>query len=149
MNKYQYALHNLNSFHLFDFIHPVDEHKQREALIANDNYRKQLDTLKELVDRFTEEEKLDEVKAPAIRFVPLKKGITEDELNDYMWKNDDSNFLVYLRYRYNTDVFKQEWQYSVEAASCGCESDGRVCWLDDWWEGQQDVEYLAISKLGE
>ncbi len=57
MNKYQYALHNLNSFYLFDFIYPGDEHKQREALIANDNYRKQLDTLKELVDRFTEEEK--------------------------------------------------------------------------------------------
>ena len=38
---------------------------------------------------------------------------------------------------------------SIEAASWGCESDGRVCWLDDWWEGQQDVEYLAISKLGE
>lgn len=50
MNKYQYALHNLNSFYLFDFVHPGDEHKQREALIANDNYRKQLDTLKELVD---------------------------------------------------------------------------------------------------
>ncbi len=25
----------------------------------------------------------------------------------------------------------------------------KVCWLDDWWDGQQDVEYLAISKLGE
>ena len=149
MNKYQYALHNLNSFYLFDFIHPGDEHKQREALIANDNYKKQLDTLKELVDRYTEEEKLVEIKAPAIRFVPLKKGITEDELNDYIAGSSDSSFLVYLRYRYNTDVFKQEWQYSVEAASWGCESDGRVCWLDDWWEGQQDVEYLAISKLGE
>lgn len=148
MNKYQYALHNLNSFYLFDFIRPGDD-KQREALIANKNYKKQLDTLKELVDRFTEEEKLDEVKVPVIRFVPLKKGITEDELNDYMCKNNDSNFLIYLRYRYNTDVFKEDWQYSVEAASCGCECDGRVCWLNDWWEGQQDVEYLAISKLGE
>ena len=108
-----------------------------------------MDTLKELVDRFTEEEKLGEAKAPAIRFVPLKKGITEDELNDYMWKSNDSNVLVYLRYRYNTDVFKQEWQYSIEAASWGCECDGIVCWLNDWWEGQQDVEYLAISKLGE
>lgn len=149
MNKYQYALHNLNSFYLFDFIHPGDEYKQREALIANDNYRKQLDTLKELVDRFTEEEKLVEIKAPAIRFIPLKKGITEDELNDYIAESDDSSFLVYLRCRYNTDIFKQEWQYSIEAASWGCESDERVCWLDDWWEGQQDVEYLAISKLGE
>ncbi len=74
MNKYQYALHNLNSFYLFDFIHPGDEYKQREALIANDNYRKQLDTLNELVDRFTEEEKLEEIKAPSIRFVPLKRN---------------------------------------------------------------------------
>lgn len=143
MNKYLFALRNLYSLCLFDFTDQV------ETLIASDDYKKQLDTLKELVDRFTEEEKLTEIKAPEIRFVPLKKGMTEDELNDYMWNNNDSNFLVYLRYRYNTDVFKEDWQYSVEAASCGCEYDGRVCWLDDWWEGQQDVEYLAITKIGE
>jgi hypothetical protein len=143
MNKYQYALHNLNSFYLFDFIHPGDEHKQREALIANENYKKQLDTLKELVDRFTEEEKLVEIKAPSIRFVPLKKGMAEDELNEYMI-GDDSNFLVYLRCKYKS---QHEWEYLTEAASPGF--DDGICWLNDWWEGQQDVEYLAISKLGE
>lgn len=85
---------------------------------------------------------------PSIKFITLKKGMTEDELNDYMCENNDLHFLVYLRYRYNTETFKEDWQYSVEAA-CGCKYYGRVCWLDDWWEGQQDVEYLAITKIGE
>ena len=45
MNKYQYALHNLNSFYLSDFVN------QKESLIANENYKKQLDTLNELVNK--------------------------------------------------------------------------------------------------
>lgn len=69
-------------------------------------------------------------------------------MNEYMCENYASNFLVYLRYRYNTDTFKEDWQYAVEAA-CGCDHDGRICWLNDWWEGQQDVEFLAITKTGE
>ena len=88
---------------------------------------------------------MNEIKIPSIEFVRLKKGITEEELNDYIAKNDDYSFLVYLRYKYD---FEKEWTYSTECAAWyACEDC--VSWLDDWYEGQQNVEYLAISKLGE
>lgn len=35
----------------------------------------------------------------------------------------------------------------MEAATCGF--DDGIVWLNDWDEGQQDVEYLAITKIGE
>ena len=89
--------------------------------------------------------KMNEIKIPSIEFVRLKKGITEEELNDYMEENDEGSFFVYLRYKYD---FEEEWNYSIECASYDyCRFT--VCWLNDWYEGQQNVEYLAISKLGE
>ena len=88
---------------------------------------------------------MNEIKIPSIEFVRLKKGITEEELNDYMEENDDGSFFVYLRYKYD---FEEEWTYSIECATYDyCRFT--VCWLNDWYEGQQNVEYLAISKLGE
>jgi hypothetical protein len=88
---------------------------------------------------------MNEIKIPSIEFVRLKKGMTESELYDYMAENDDGGFLVYLRYKYD---FEKEWYYSIECASYDCCRDA-VCWLNDWDEGQQNVEFLAISKLGE
>ena len=86
---------------------------------------------------------MNDIKIPSI--VRLKKGITEEELNDYMEENDDGSFFVYLRYKYD---FEEEWTYSIECAFYDyCMFT--VCWLNDWYEGQQNVEYLAISKLGE
>ena len=85
-----------------------------------------------------------EYHLPLIGFMHLKKGTTEQELNEYMINADDCSFLVYLRYRYEGDT---EWEYSAEAAACSF--NGNICWLNDWWEGQQEVEYLAISKLSE
>lgn len=88
---------------------------------------------------------MNEIKIPSIEFVRLKKGMTESELYDYMAENDDGGFLVYLRYKYD---FEKEWDYSIECASYDCCRDA-VCWLNDWYEGQQNVEFLAISKLEE
>ena len=85
-----------------------------------------------------------DLKMPQINFIPLKQGITEDELNEYMVNSDDTNFLIYLRCKYKTD---KEWEYLVESATCGF--DDGIIWLNDWDEGQQDVEYLAITKIGE
>lgn len=88
---------------------------------------------------------MNEIKIPSIEFVRLKKGITEEELDKYMAENDDDSFLVYLRYKYD---FEEEWTYSTECAAWnGCEDT--ISWLNDWYEGQQNVEYLAISKLEE
>jgi hypothetical protein len=88
---------------------------------------------------------MNEIKIPSIEFVRLKKGMTDSELYDYMAENDDWGcFLVYLRYKYD---FEEEWDYFVECASYDCCTE-TVFWLNDWYEGQQNVEYLAISKLG-
>ena len=88
---------------------------------------------------------MNEIKIHSIEFVRLKKGITEEELDKYMAENDDDSFLVYLRYKYD---FEEEWTYSTECAAWnGCEDT--ISWLNDWYEGQQNVEYLAISKLEE
>ena len=88
---------------------------------------------------------MNEIKIPSIEFVRLKKGITEEELNDYMEENGDGSFFVYLRYKYD---FEEEWTYSIECAFYDyCRFTVR--WLNDWYEGKQNVEYLAISKLGE
>lgn len=87
---------------------------------------------------------MNDIKIPKINFVPLKQGITEDELNEYMINSNDTNFLIYLRWKYKTD---KEWNYLVEAATCSF-YDG-IIWLNDCDEDQQDVEYLAITKIGE
>lgn len=88
---------------------------------------------------------MNEIKIPSIEFVRLKKGMTDSELNDYIAENDDYSFLVYLRYKYD---FEEEWTYSTECAAWNACEDC-VSWLNDWYEGQQNVEYLAISKLEE
>ena len=62
---------------------------------------------------------MNDIKIPQINFIPLKQGITEDELNEYM----------------------------VNSATCGF--DDGIVWLNDWDEGQQDVEYLAITNIGD
>lgn len=87
---------------------------------------------------------MNDIKIPSIEFVRLKKGMTDKKLNHYMENADDYSFLVYLRYKYD---FEKEWTYATECASWW--SDGNtVNWLDDWYEGQQNVEYLAITKIG-
>lgn len=88
---------------------------------------------------------MNEIKIPSIEFVRLKKGMTDSELNDYIAENDDYSFLVYLRYKYD---FEEEWTYSTECAAWNACEDC-VSWLNDWYEGQQNVEYLAISKFEE
>lgn len=88
---------------------------------------------------------MNDIKIPSIEFVRLKKGMTDSELNDYIAENDDYSFLVYLRYKYD---FEEEWTYSTECAAWNACEDC-VSWLNDWYEGQQNVEYLAISKLEE
>lgn len=88
---------------------------------------------------------MNDIKIPSIEFVRLKKGMTGRELNHYMENANDYSFLVYLRYKYD---FEEEWTYATECASWGSDED-TVCWLNDWYEGQQNIEYLAITKIGE
>lgn len=82
-------------------------------------------------------------KPPNIRFVPLQFGNTEDDLiaefENYDHRRNPTH-LVYLRYKY---CFEKEWTYAVEA--CRVNLAHSPIWFNDWWEGQEDVEYLAVS----
>lgn len=80
-------------------------------------------------------------KSPNIRFVPLE-GNTEDDLRAELEKHacENPTRLVWMRYKYR---WEDKWHYSVEA--CCTDLEERIIWFNDWWEGQEDVEYLAVS----
>lgn len=80
---------------------------------------------------------------PDIRFVPFESGATEKDLIEYMSANyEESTFLVYLRCRYEHEKL---WEYIIDAC-CLCNSND-ILWMNDWFEGQQHVEYLGITQI--
>ena len=80
---------------------------------------------------------------PDIIFVPLAKGTTkEDIINHMACHADERIFLVYLRCKYS---YEKEWEYIIDA--CCIEGSNDILWLHDWWEGQDDVEYLGITQI--
>lgn len=59
------------------------------------------------------------------------------------------NFLVWMRKRYECDPV---WEYSRELLLFeGVSLDGKpqYAWLNDWYEGQEEVEFLAVADLDE
>ena len=78
---------------------------------------------------------------PVLRFVELAEK-TEDELRRFIIDNDASSFLVCLRAKYSRD---KEWEYMIEFCR-QYEYDG-IMWEMDWFEGQQQVEYLGICPV--
>lgn len=113
MNKYQYALHNLYSFHLSDFT------DQEEALIVNDNYKKQLDTLKELVDKADSQEWI-----PVTERLPeeyesvFAKAYGTDQWNNALWRARSKEVLVSIEYddgtRTVTTSFTRDCKWPIE-----------------------------------
>lgn len=80
---------------------------------------------------------------PTIKFIELQDK-TEAGLMAYLMEHRDGDFLVYLRQRYTEDA---EWDYSIEGGSL-CNYDD-LEWFMDWHEGQDFVEYLAITVIDE
>lgn len=93
--------------------------------------------LNELIDAC--KNKMDEIR----KLNELEKAFLDDELE----VNHKEKMFTRLKEIDKYD-FEEEWDYSIECASYDCCSF-TVFWLNDWYEGQQNVEYLAISKLGE
>lgn len=79
---------------------------------------------------------------PDIKFILLPKGLEESDLFTYLDQKHSN--LVYLRCKYKNDA---EWEYMIEACELGILGD--VTWLNDWWEGQEDVEYLGTTIIEE
>ena len=68
----------------------------------------------------------------------LIKAIEEDCVKREYY--DD--YIVRVRYKYS---FEEKWTYSNEYL----EYDGPAgwCWIYDWYEGQQDVEFLGFMAI--
>ena len=80
---------------------------------------------------------------PDIKFVHFAKGVTEEDIINHMnCHTDEGIFLVYLRCKYS---YEKEWEYIVDA--CCIEGFDNILWMHDWWEGQEEVEYLGITQL--
>ena len=79
---------------------------------------------------------------PDIEFIP-PRGMTVDDLVNYMQEHtDESVFLVHLRCRYE---YEDKWEYITDA--CCLKNFEDVLWMNDWWEGQEYVEYLGITQI--
>lgn len=92
--------------------------------------------LNELINGF--KYKMDEIR----KLSELEKAFLDDELGV------NHNEQMFTQFKGDKYDFEEEWTYSIECAFYDyCMFT--VCWLNDWYEGQQNVEYLAISKLGE
>lgn len=80
---------------------------------------------------------------PDIKFVPFQDGTTEKDLVEYMATHCEENiFLVHLRCRYEHE---ERWEYITDA--CCLYNFDDILWLNDWYEGQQHVEYLGITQM--
>ena len=93
--------------------------------------------LNELIDAC--KNKMDEIR----KLNELEKAFLDDELE----VNHKEKMFTRLKEIDKYD-FEEEWTYSTECAAWNACEDC-VSWLNDWYEGQQNVEYLAISKLEE
>ena len=82
------------------------------------------------------------MEMPKINFEPLLNH-SKDALLERIYKNSNvSCFLVYLRCKY---LHQTEWEYLIEC--CGLYGADEVIWFNDWYEGQQDIEYLGVAVI--
>lgn len=82
------------------------------------------------------------MKMPKINFEPLLNN-SEDALLERIHNNSCAScFLVYLRCKYSHQT---EWEYLIECCSLYNRDD--IMWFNDWYEGQQDIEYLGIAVI--
>ena len=82
------------------------------------------------------------MEMPKINFEPLPNN-SKDALLERMYENPCvSCFLVYLRNKYKNE---KKWTYSVEC--CDIYNQNDIMWFNDWYEGQEYVEYLAVAVI--
>lgn len=79
---------------------------------------------------------------PKLEWRPLINK-TEDELTRCLQQHGN-DAIVFLRCRYSGET---KWEYLTECC-CPCYPNNRdIMWFNDWYEGQQEVEYLAVYYI--
>lgn len=80
-----------------------------------------------------------------LHFMPFESK-SKEELDDYCERYNGFDLIILIRTRFNkTD----EWDYSYQFLYYNNETFAEIkyCWLNDWFEGQEYVEYLAGTVL--
>ena len=67
--------------------------------------------------------------------------MTKEAFDDYIFKLVPDTYIVRIKMKYSSE---KEYVYTNEVLDwCG----GYFEWLNDWWEGQQDVQILGCIPL--
>ena len=82
------------------------------------------------------------MEMPKINFEPLPNNSRDALLKKLHENSVASCFLVYLRCKYKHET---KWEYLIEC--CGLYNFDDIMWFNDWYEGQQDIEYLGIAVI--
>jgi hypothetical protein len=70
--------------------------------------------------------------------------MTLDEFGKWLEKQPLRSKLVSMRYKYSHE---DKWEYSNEYLEVDTSVDGNYAWLNDWNEGQEDVEILGAISI--
>jgi hypothetical protein len=72
--------------------------------------------------------------------------MTEAKFNEWLETQPIEDKLVYLKYKYSHE---EEWTFSNEILEVEMSVGGFYVWLNDWDEGQQDVEILGCIAISD
>ena len=72
--------------------------------------------------------------------------MTEAKFNEWLETQPIEDKLVYLKYKYSHE---EEWTFSNEILEVEMSVGGCYVWLNDWDEGQQDVEILGCIAISD
>ena len=72
--------------------------------------------------------------------------MTEAKFDEWLETQPIEDKLVYLKYKYSHE---EEWTFSNEILEVDMSVDGCYVWLNDWDEGQQDVEILGCIAISD
>lgn len=70
--------------------------------------------------------------------------MTLEEFGKWLEKQPLRSKLVSMRYKYSNE---EEWEYRNEYLEVDTSVDGNYVWLNDWNEGQEDVEILGAISI--
>lgn len=120
-----------------------------EAILYEEHLLDEAASIAEYEAKYESEVNKMEEKLPLLSWHRIPK-MNQDDAEKYistrMTEHYDGAWIIYLRYKYE---YESIWTYACECANPGYPNEYDICWLNDWWEGQQDVEYIAMTEITE
>ena len=72
--------------------------------------------------------------------------MTLENFFDSLNTQDVEDKIVYMRYKYS---WEDSWTYSNEVLIVDLDVEGCYVWLNDWYEGQKNVEVLGCISISD